>query len=199
MKTGILYSVTALLLDWSQRDENGNFVFSDSSVVLRYNPGNRMLEYYNYENYGSDGPKTALLDGYQISCNFMTNDASLQTDVYLADIGGSGNEMVYYFDYAVNGLPVYLSESIQQEIGMKHAIEVTVSNNSVKKYRRYAVNYQASETKDAKLDVQFIDALDSANRLYQETGCWSTITMKITAVTARKQPFWMAIRSAAIL
>lgn len=31
------------------------------------------------------------------------------------------------------------------------------------------------------------------------TGCWSTITMKITAVTARKQPFWMAIRSAAIL
>ena len=99
----------------------------------------------------------------------MTNDASLQTDVYLADIGGSGNEMVYYFDYAVNGLPVYLSESIQQEIGMKHAIEVTVSNNSVKKYRRYAVNYQASEAKGAKLDVQFIDALDSANRLYQET------------------------------
>lgn len=52
---------------------------------------------------------------------------------------------------------------------MKHAIEVTVSNNSVKKYRRYAVNYEASEAKDAKLDVQFIDALDSANRLYQET------------------------------
>ncbi|WP_278873017.1 hypothetical protein [Anaerotignum lactatifermentans] len=156
-------------VDWSQRDENGNFVFSDSSVVLRYNPGSRMLEYYNYENYGSDGPKTALLDGYQISCNFMTNDASLQTDVYLADIGGSGNETVYYFDYAVNGLPVYLSESVQQEIGMKHAIEVTVSNNSVKKYRRYAVNYEASGAKDASLDVQFIDALDAANRLYQET------------------------------
>ena len=99
----------------------------------------------------------------------MTNDASLQTDVYLADIGGSGNETVYYFDYAVNGLPVYLGESIQQEIGMKHAIEVTVSNNSVKKYRRYAVNYQASGAKDASLDVQFIDALDAANRLYQET------------------------------
>ena len=31
------------------------------------------------------------------------------------------------------------------------------------------MNYEASGAKDASLDVQFIDALDAANRLYQET------------------------------
>ena len=128
-----------------------------------------MLEYFNYDNYGNDGDTTKLLEGYQISCNFMANDASLVSDVYLADIAFSGNEIVYYFDYVVNHLPVYLSEQVQEEIGSAHAIEITVRNDSVRKYRRFAVNYTAASTTDAKLDVQFIDALDMANRQYQET------------------------------
>ena len=156
-------------VDWSDRDETGNFVFSDSSVVLRYYPAERVLEYFNYDNYGNDGDTTKLLEGYQISCNFMANDASLVSDVYLADIAFSGNEIVYYFDYVVNHLPVYLSEQVQEEIGSAHAIEITVRNDSVRKYRRFAVNYTAASTTDAKLDVQFIDALDMANRQYQET------------------------------
>lgn len=156
-------------LDWSSRDENGNFIFSDSSIVLKYYPRTCILEYYNYDNYGSDEAKTALLDGYQICKNFLKNDASLQTSVYLAEISTNGNEQIYYFDYAVNDIPIRLSESVQEQIGATHAIEITVQNDSVKKYRRYAYNFFASDTQEATLNVPFIDALDTANRLYQET------------------------------
>lgn len=163
-------------LDWSTRDENGNFIFSDSSVVLKYYPRSRILEYYNYDNYGSDEAKTSLLDGYQICKNFLKNDASLQTSIYLAEVSTNGNEQIYYFDYAVNDIPIHLSESIQEQIGAKHAIEITIQNDSVKKYRRYAYQFSASDTQEATLNVPFIDALDSANRLYQETVRMRDIT-----------------------
>ena len=100
-------------VDWSNREGNGDFIFSDSDVVLRYHTDNRVLEYYNYANYGSDGKKTELLEGYQISCDFLMNDSSLKTDVYLADISSNSNEIVYYFDYVVDHLPVYLSKELQ--------------------------------------------------------------------------------------
>ena len=38
----------------------------------------------------------------------------------------------------------------------------------MKKYRRYAVNYEIAQN-HAKLNVQFIDALDIANRQYQQS------------------------------
>lgn len=155
-------------VDWSNQEGNGDFIFSDSDVVLRYHTDNRVLEYYNYANYGSDGKKTELLEGYQISCDFLMNDSSLKTDVYLADISSNSNEIVYYFDYVVDHLPVYLSKELQSQIGSRHAIEITIRNDSVKKYRRYAVNYEIAQN-HAKLNVQFIDALDIANRQYQQS------------------------------
>ena len=36
--------------DWSNRDADGTFVFSDSETVVRYHPDVKVLEYYNYEN-----------------------------------------------------------------------------------------------------------------------------------------------------
>lgn len=82
-----------------------------------------MLEYYSYENYAGND-RTGLLEGYQICCNFLKNDDSLQTDIYLADIERTiNNEVVYYFDYAVDNLPVNLSQNVKDRIGASHAIE----------------------------------------------------------------------------
>ncbi|MDD3393901.1 MAG: hypothetical protein EOM28_00620 [Clostridia bacterium] len=156
-------------VDWSTKDEGGDFIFSDSQTVVKYFPETRMLEYYSYEAYGNDSNNTGLLEGYQISCNFMENDTSLSTDIFLADIEKKSNETIYYFDYAVDDLPVNLSAALQDKIGSKHAIEVTVRNQRVKKYQRYVVNYEATGKKDLKLNVQFIDALDEANKTYQTT------------------------------
>lgn len=152
---------------WSDQDENGVFVFSDSETVVKYHPEERVLEYYSYENYGNDG-KTGLLEGYQICCNFLQNDTSLQTDIYLADIERTvNNEIIYSFDYAVEDLPVNLSQNLQDRIGANHAIEVTLRNQMVKEYRRYAVNYRQAAEETEQINVQFIDALDDANKTYQ--------------------------------
>lgn len=156
-------------VDWSTKDESGNFIFSDDQTVIKYYPEIRVLEYYSYEAYGNDKNNTSLLEGYQISCNFLENDSSLTTDIFLTDFETKSNETIYYFDYAVDNLPVNLSVALQEKIGNKHAIAVTIRNQRVKKYERYVVNYEPSHGKDMELDVQFIDALDEANKTYQKT------------------------------
>ena len=62
-------------MDWSERDEDGTYTFSDSQTVVKYRPDVRMLEYYSYENYAGND-RTGLLEGYQICCNFLKNDDS---------------------------------------------------------------------------------------------------------------------------
>jgi len=154
-------------VDWSNRDTDGTFVFSDSETVVRYHPETKVLEYYNYENY-TGNERTGLLEGYQICTNFLKNDNSLKTDIYLADIERTiNNEVVYYFDYAVDDLPVNLSQEMRDTIGSSHAIEVTLRNQAVKEYRRYAVNFMQAEEKTENITVQFIDALDDANKMFK--------------------------------
>lgn len=154
-------------VDWSNQDEDGTFVFSDSETVVKYYPNTKVLEYFNYENYSGEA-RTGLLEGYQICCNFLKNDHSLQTDIYLADIERTiNNEVVYYFDYAVDNLPVHLSQALRDSIGSSHAIEVTLRNQAVKQYRRYAANFTTEAEKSEQINVQFIDALDGANKSYQ--------------------------------
>lgn len=154
-------------VDWSVKGEDGIYTFSDSETVVKYFPEQRILEYYNYENYSGE-IRTGLLEGYQICCNFLKNDASLKTDIYLADIERTiNNEIVYYFDYAVDNLPVELSQELREKIGSQHAIAVTLRNQSVKEYRRYAVNFSKAAEKTEEINVQFIDALDDANKMYQ--------------------------------
>jgi len=154
-------------VDWSSQDEDGTFVFSDSETVVKYYTDIKVLEYFNYENYIGDG-RTDLLEGYQVCCNFLKNDNSLQTDIYLADIKHTiNNEVVYCFDYVVDDLPVHLSQPLRDSIGSDYAIEVTLRNQAVKEYRRYAVNFKQAEEKSEQINVQFIDALDDANKMYQ--------------------------------
>lgn len=154
-------------VDWSSKDADGTFVFSDSETVVRYHPDTKVLEYYNYENYTGD-ERTGLLEGYQICTNFLKNDNSLKTDIYLADIERTiNNEVVYYFDYVVDDLPVNLAQTLRDSIGSPHAIEVTLRNQAVKEYRRYAVNFTRAAEETERINVQFIDALDDANKTYK--------------------------------
>ena len=154
-------------VDWNDRNEAGNFIFSDNETVVEYLPKERVLEYYNYSSYGDNIKSTGLLEGYQISCNFLSNDSSLNTDVYLADIQKKSDEVIYYFNYVVNDLPIAFCKDIKDQIGGEYAIEIRVKNGSVKNYRRYMVNYIENQENTKKLNVQFIDALEDANKTYQ--------------------------------
>lgn len=151
--------------DWNRVDETGTFIFSDETVVVRYYPKG-ILEYYSYGTYDTE-IKTDIVTGYQICKNFMNNDTSLETETYLSGIEINGNEIVYYFDYTVDNYPILLSEAVQKEFDMPHAIEFCVRGNSVRKYKRYAHNFKAVDIKDKEISVEFLGALDQAIEQYQ--------------------------------
>lgn len=151
--------------DWNRVDETGTFVFSDETVVVRYYPKG-ILEYYSYGTYDTE-IKTDIVTGYQICKNFMNNDTSLETETYLSDVEINGNEILYYFDYTIDNYPVLLSEAVQKEFDMPHAIEFCVRGNSVRKYKRYAHNFKAVDIKDKEISVEFLGALDQAIEQYQ--------------------------------
>lgn len=160
--------------DWNSKDDNGNFVFSDESVVVRYEMQG-VLEYYSYESYHDD-EKDSFINGYHISNNFMTYDKSLKTPVYLSDVSVRSNEMIYYYDYVVNDFPVMLSEEVQKKIEAKHAIEIVVRNHTVKKYRRYAVNFYPYEQKQAEVSKDFLTALNEGIMTYQQGDATKVVT-----------------------
>ena len=97
----------------------------------------------------------------------MNNDVSLETDVYLSGIEINRNETIYYFDYTVDNYPILFSEAIQKEFEMPHAIEFSIRGNSVRKYKRYAHNFKAVDSKDKEISVEFLEALDQAIEQYQ--------------------------------
>ena len=97
----------------------------------------------------------------------MNNDTSLKTEVYLSGIEMNRNEMIYYFDYTVDNYPILLSEAVQNDFEISHAIEISVRGNSVRKYKRYAHNFRAVDVKDKQISVEFLEALDQAIEQYQ--------------------------------
>ena len=50
---------------------------------------------------------------------------------------------------------------------MPHAIEFSIRGNSVRKYKRYAHNFKAVDSKDKEISVEFLEALDQAIEQYQ--------------------------------
>ena len=151
--------------DWNRVDETGTFVFSDETVVVKYYPKG-ILEYYGYGTYDTE-VNTDIATGYQICKNFMKNDTSLNTEVYLSGIKRNRNETTYYFDYVVDDYPILLSEAVQQEFELSHAIEFSIRGNSVRKYRRYTYNFQPVDIEDKAISIEFLTALDEAIVQYQ--------------------------------
>lgn len=151
--------------DWNRVDEMGTFVFSDETVVVRYYPKG-ILEYYSYGTYDTE-ITTDIITGYQICKNFMNNDTSLETEVYLSGLEMNRNEIIYYFDYVVDNYPILLSEAVQKDFDMPHAVEISIRGNSVRKYKRYAHNFKAVEIKDKEISVEFLEALNQAIEQYQ--------------------------------
>lgn len=153
-------------VNWNNSNEVDSFLFSDNETVVRYNQNSQMIEYFNYSAYGNSSKQTSLLDGYELSCQFLKNDISLKTDIYLSNISRNNEETIYFFDYVVDDMPVILSADIKEKIGSDYAMSVTVKSDVVKNYKRYMVNYEKETDIDKVLTVPFIDALDLSVNMY---------------------------------
>ena len=144
------------------KDEKGGFTISDNDIVVKYSDENNILEYYSYKAEGNEQSQS-MYSAYSACKSFLKNDETLKTDIYLSDIQVKNNTIIFYYDYCIDNMPVF----VQTEEENNHALEITVKNNSVKNYRRYAVDFEkTNETEYAEKD--FLGAINEAASLIQD-------------------------------
>ena len=160
-------------LKWSETDKTGSYLFSDDNTVVKYT-NNGLIEYYNYEPVDKD-VNQSFITAYSTAKSFMERDKELETDIYLLDWKENGDEIVFCFNYTVNNLPLIPSEILMGMTNMDCCLEISVKNNSVRKYRRIAYNYE-KDTKTAVANKEFIRALDETVMMRYENSEESVIT-----------------------
>ncbi|HCT64138.1 MAG TPA: hypothetical protein DIC60_02500 [Lachnospiraceae bacterium] len=143
------------------KDTNGVYMISDNSTVVKYYPQG-IIEYYNYDD-GMDGKTNQTLSTAYYACKqFLKRDELLNTRLFLSDVQIKSDGLVFCFDYCVNDIPVFLSESVKESLSIEHSAEVVVENNTVKKYKRYAYDFVLSNEKDKEVNVDFLGAMNKA-------------------------------------
>ena len=138
--------------------DTGAYVVSDSDRVVKYYPAG-VLEYYNYESVKES--EQTLATAYTTAIAFLAGkDVSLNGNYVLVDAELKSDGLTLYFDYTVNGLPLYLSEALKSDLGLSHALEVVVQNNVVRKYKKLAYYFSLSEAETDAVETDFLWALD---------------------------------------
>ena len=141
-------------------DVNGIYTISSDDLVVKYYE-NGVLEYYNYDVDGSSAGQT-LAEAYTISSEFIKKDTGITNDLYLSGAETRSDGLVFYYDYAVDNIPIVISEKTAEETGMSHAVEVVVSNKNVKRYKRITYKYSLNDEYTDEMNIDIISAWDNA-------------------------------------
>jgi len=121
---------------------NGVYTYSDNFRVVKFYPSN-IVEYTALLGR-SPGGTTNFTTSLLAALDMLRRDA-IGNDIFLAgySAGPADNQWNFYFDYAVAGLPVLISENFARTNALNHAIEVRVINNAVVRYRRLMLDFHA--------------------------------------------------------
>ncbi len=141
---------------------NGNYTFRNETTVVRFY-SNSVLEYFNYDTKSKEDH--SFSGNYVSAINLIKQDNFVTNEFYLDDYVYNEGQYVFYFNYKINDLPLVPSEEIKNSTGMKSFIEVTVSNGSVDKYKKYACRYTISDRITLNAKVDFIGAID---KIYEQ-------------------------------
>ncbi len=136
---------------------DGTYAFSDeSSVVKFYN--NNVLEYFNYSTKSKND--SSFTANYVAAINIIKRDSFITNEFYLDRYILNDGQYVFYFNYKINDLTLVPGENIKELTGMNSMIEVTVSEGSVDKYKKYACRYTISDKTVFNTKVDFVSAVD---------------------------------------
>ncbi len=153
---------------WSEVNEQGGYLFSDDNTVVKYSVTG-LLEYFNYKAV-DENVEESFIKSYSAAKNFIKSDNSLKTDIYLENWYKENDEYIFCFNYTVNNMPLIPSDILKEMNNLDYCIEISVKNNSVRKYRRIAYNYE-KENKTGLINKEFIKALDETVMInYQNSG-----------------------------
>lgn len=142
---------------WSS-NVNGVLNYSDESTVVKYYPQG-VLEYSNY----STGTQTAENDFYTnyMACQaILEKDFGITNEFYLRDYSFEGGQYVMYFGYKANNLPIIMSDTLKEAVGMNDYIELYASYGRVSRYRRYCVSYSLESKESMVASCDFLYAVD---------------------------------------
>jgi len=142
---------------YSDNSKDGIFILNDDTKVIKYY-STGILEYYNYESMSGTSSQN-LSEAYTVCREFISKDKTLSSDIYLSSAEFSSDGLIFYFDYAIDNIPITFSKELMEETGISHAVEVVVKNNLVKNYRRY-VPYYSDSVEEIEVSVDFIGVID---------------------------------------
>lgn len=154
-------SIEPLFSNYASKQSNftdGVYTFSNKDTVVKYYE-NGVLEYYNYNTENQS--QQTLATAYTVSQNFLKKNIGLSTDLVLKNVDLKSQGLVFYFDYAINDIGISMSENMKEETGMDYAAEVVVSDNTVKRFRRLAYNFDVNSDITSSIDVDFSTALSN--------------------------------------
>ena len=137
---------------------NNIYSYSDEYNVVKYNL-NGVLEYSGY-NAGSSGEEQSPANNYAAALEFLKKDKGIKNDIVLSAVSTNKERTQFYFDYAVNGIPAYMSDNLKKGLEMHSAIELSVSHGNVVKYRRYLCVMEQNTDK-SELTGDFVKAVDN--------------------------------------
>ena len=139
---------------------NNVYSYSDEENVVKYNLKG-VLEYSGYvSGAGNNDGGQNVAQNYTAAVDFLKKDNGIKNDVVLTRTAVNNERTQFYFDYAVNGVEVVMSDEMKQGMDMHSAIEVTVSRGSVTKYRRYMCVLEQTYGRQ-NLTGDFVSAVDN--------------------------------------
>jgi len=135
------------------------FIYSDENIVVQYFQ-NGILEYINYRQGTTQGN---LLSDFDVAKRFISRDTMIINEFFLAGFSEKEHERVFYFDYTINNFPIIFTEAFKKHMGitdLNHAIEVTVQNGIVTRYRKIAYSFEIYEDSLYKANIDLITVVD---------------------------------------
>lgn len=139
-------------------EPSGVYTIADTTNVVKLYPYN-VLEYFSY-NAENTEQQQSLSSAYYVCMEFLNKDTSIKTDYYLSDVRITGEGALFCFDYCVSGMPVVIGGNIRNEYGINHAMEVLVSGNSVRKFKKYNSNFAENTDFAENISVDFLTAVN---------------------------------------
>lgn len=123
-------------------------IFGDQNIVVRY--FDNMLEYINHNPRGNVGN---LLSDFDIAMDFISGDVMVTNQTILSRFTPLETGTKFYFDYIINNLPVFHTET--------HWIEITVEYGTVTRYGKITYSLETT-TQTLYIETDIIDLINSA-------------------------------------
>lgn len=158
----------------SPADSGANYPIVFKNVNNKYSIYKNGVVTYQYLTATEDSEKSDLRDSFENAAIFLNSKkkalVSGADEIYLSGIDQSGNDIEFTFNYIVNGLPVYVENTVgdKEDQPSNSAITIVANSKRVVECRWVARKFEKSKDSPSKYDISFPSLLDTASKTYRD-------------------------------